>query len=228
MFAELPRGKNQTKPKPNGASAVQSVRDRDRDNLLSQSPTGYGLSSFRCENAPRTVPGRLQGGQRGSATRGDTAEARGDLVRLCLEENSPASPAARDKVGVCCPPPPPASRQGSGGTGAAHRRSRGRRIFPFPKGSRGLPVAGPPRKVVPGRASRVGRRCRTRVRSQHPADTHGLCFGYFSRRERLGRALLRCSLPCSPHLPAQHPCRGSLAEAGFQARCSGLGDVSVT
>ncbi|KAL2301885.1 hypothetical protein Nmel_011286, partial [Mimus melanotis] len=89
--------KKQTKPKPNGASVVQSVRDRDRDNLLSQPPTGHGLGSFSRGRVPWTAPGRLQGEQRGSATRGDTAEAPGDLVCLCLEENSPASPAARGK-----------------------------------------------------------------------------------------------------------------------------------
>ncbi|XP_017599096.1 PREDICTED: uncharacterized protein LOC108448992 [Corvus brachyrhynchos] len=91
------KGKNQTNPKPNSASVVRSVRGRDRHNLLSQPPTGHGLGSFRRGRVPRTAPGQLQAGQRGSATRGDTAVAPGDLVRLCLEENSPASPAARDK-----------------------------------------------------------------------------------------------------------------------------------
>lgn len=137
MFAEPPREK--TKPTQNlTVRAWFEVSAVDRDNLLSQPPTGHGLGSFSHGRVPRTAPGQLQAGQRGSATRGDTAVAPGDLVCLCSEENSPASPAARDKVGVCCPPPPPASRQGSGGRRAADRRSRGRRLFPFPKGSWGL------------------------------------------------------------------------------------------
>lgn len=77
-------------------------------------------------------------------------------------------------------------------------------------------VGGPPWKVVPGRASRVERRCRTRVRSQHPADTHSLCFGYFSREVRLGRELLLAlrAAPAGRSIPSV----GALGGGGFPGR----------
>lgn len=98
------------------------------------------MGSFSRGCVPRTAPEQLQGGQRGSATGGATAVTPGDLVCLCLEENSPASPAPRDKVGVCCPPPPPASRQGKGG-----RETGDPEDIPLPEGflGPGRAVGGP-------------------------------------------------------------------------------------
>lgn len=203
---------------------------RERGNLLSQPPTGHGLGSFSRGCVPRTAPEQLQGGQRGSATGGAAAVTPGDLVCLCLEENSPASPAARDKVGVCCLPPPPASRQGEGGRRAAARTSRGRRIFPFPKGFWGLDG------LWVGPASESG----TRPGQPHRAEMQGSgavparrghaqpLLWLFLGGEGLGRALLLAlrARTCR----AQHPSRGSPRRSwlSFQAGCSGLGDVSVT
>lgn len=52
---------------------------------------------------------------------------------------------------------------------------------------------------------------RSRVPSQHPADTHSLCFRYFSRR---GGWTERCSSPSAP-ARRQHPFRGG---GGFPRR----------
>lgn len=61
-----------------------------------------------------------------------------------------------------------------------------------------------------------------RARSQLPADTHGPCFGDFSRGQRLGRAPLLAPAGRSIAPP------GASETAAFRAGCPGLGDVSVT
>lgn len=145
-----------------------------------------------------------QGGQRGSDTGGDTAVTPEALVCLCLAGNSPASPAARDKVGVCCPPDPPASRQGSGG----------RRWQPGDPGAAGYS----PSRVVPGpgRAS-LGKWYPAGPGA--PGGDAGLGSGPSTPRTRTAFALVvarggRGSQSAAPRPPArtcraQHPFGGS-------------------
>lgn len=190
---------NQTKT--NSASAVQSVRDRDRDNLLSQPPTGHGLGS----SSPGRVPqGSCKGG---SGALPPCAGRRKFLLFACSPRQG----------GLCCPPPPPAAAREAG----AGERQTGDPEAAGYSLSRRAPGAWPgsgwaARKVVPGRAE-----LQDSGAVPAPRGHARPLLGLFPSGERLGRALL-LALGAAPAGPGAaslcgQPWRGGVSRQGAPA-----------
>lgn len=211
------KGKKQTNPKPNSASVVRSIRGRQGQPAVTAT---YGtwagqLQPWTC--SPDCARAAASGAAGLCHPRGHCSGSRGPCVPLFRRKFSRF--ACSPRQGGCLLPAT-SSCQPSG----KRRQESGRQeiprpqVIPLPEGflGPGRAVGGPPWKVVPGRAGRVGRRCRTRVRSQHPADTHSLCFGYFSREARLGRELLLAlrAAPAGRSIPSV----GALGGGGFPGR----------
>lgn len=186
-------------------SAVRCIRGRDRDNGLPQPPAGRGVGGRG--RVPRPAPGVAapallwEGAAAGGGTglchsRGRRCASPGGVAGVSLLTGKILPLRLQPRQGGC--PLPTASSLPAVGercaSGGERWRESGGREIPrpeeIPRPGRclgpGRAAGGPPRKVVPGRASPVRRGWGTRVLSQHAADTHGLRFGYFSGGGRLG------------------------------------------
>lgn len=175
------------------ASVIRCARGRDRDSGLSQPPTGRGVGRG---GVPRPAPGWQprpcppQAGERGSATRGDTAVAPGGTgaAGVSLVTGKSSRFGCSPRQGGCSLPTAPCLPAVGGARWQEERRT-------------GHPEAGedsPSRRVTGawpgcGVASPLGKRYQAGPAPSgadvglgwHSADTHSLRFDHFSRGRKL-------------------------------------------